>query len=61
MHYLKNSIKLNKYNNIQPYEIALSDKEGYNKFFMGRNSGKGSLLYRKNDFDKKKGYYFSIL
>lgn len=43
-YWLKKSIKLNTYQNIRLYELALSDADGISKLYLGEKSGWHTLL-----------------
>ena len=45
-HWVKESIKANKYTSIKLFQLALSDSEGAKTFFIGKKSGWGSLIHQ---------------
>jgi FkbM family methyltransferase len=53
VHWLRKSIEINVYRNIQLFEVALSDKNGSAELFIGEKSGWHSLLGEKGSTHRK--------
>lgn len=52
-HWIKNSTQLNQYNNIQLFDIALSDNNEVAQLFIGEKSGWHSLISSQGNTDNR--------